>query len=235
MKKRVLLIVLAMVLVAALSVGLTLAYLTSHDEVVNTFTVGQVNITLDEAVVNQYGEPVDANGNVVASVNAAHRSNGNGTVDGDGNILTYGYKLIPGHTYVKDPTVTVVDGSEPSYVRMIVTVSNYTAVKAAFGVPEGQNLLLQYYVDGWDPNVWVSTGVITVDKEADTAKYEFRFNGTPSSGELDALFDTFTIPANMTGDDLDKLLSGFKIDVEAHAIQAMGFEDADDAWANFTK
>ena len=54
MKKRVLLIVFAMVLVAALSVGLTLAYLTSQDSVTNTFTVGQVNITMDEARAKGY-------------------------------------------------------------------------------------------------------------------------------------------------------------------------------------
>ena len=87
-------IVALVVLVAVASVLGTLAYLTSTDTVKNTFTVGKVNITLDEA-------EVDMNG--VAATPAKR-------------VKKNEYKLMPGHTYTKDPMVTVLAGSEPSYI-----------------------------------------------------------------------------------------------------------------------
>ena len=53
--KKVVALLLCAVLLVVGSVTGTMAYLTSQDEVVNTFTVGKVAITLDEAVVNEYG------------------------------------------------------------------------------------------------------------------------------------------------------------------------------------
>ena len=82
MKKK-LMTVLALVLVIAMSVAGTYAYLTSQAEVKNTFTVGKVAITLDEAKVNQWG----------VAIAGVDRVNGNT------------YKLRPGHEYTKDPTV----------------------------------------------------------------------------------------------------------------------------------
>ena len=49
MKKKILLVGLLVVLVAAVSVGLTVAYLTSQDSETNTFTVGDVKIDLIES------------------------------------------------------------------------------------------------------------------------------------------------------------------------------------------
>ena len=46
-KKKVFVTVLCAVLLVAASVLGTMAYLTSNDEVVNTFTVGNVQIKLD--------------------------------------------------------------------------------------------------------------------------------------------------------------------------------------------
>ena len=50
--KKALALVLCAVLLVAGSVMGTMAYLTSKDEVVNTFTVGKVGITLDEEDVD---------------------------------------------------------------------------------------------------------------------------------------------------------------------------------------
>ncbi len=87
--KKIIGLVLAAVLLVSASVMGTLAYLTSTDEVTNTFTVGNVAITLDEA-------PVDADGVATA---------GN-------RVKANSYKLLPGHEYDKDPTVHVASGSE---------------------------------------------------------------------------------------------------------------------------
>ena len=93
-KKKVFMTVLcAAALVVASLLG-TMAFLTSKDKVNNTFTVGNVAITLDEAKVTDAGNPVEGADRVKANI----------------------YKLIPGHEYTKDPTVHVTANSEDSWV-----------------------------------------------------------------------------------------------------------------------
>lgn len=99
-KTKALALALCAVLLVVSTVFVTMAYLTSQTDVVtNTFTVGKVTITLDEAKVNVYGNPVDKEGNSVP-LNAAPRQTENE------------YKLIPGHEYTKDPTIHVANDSE---------------------------------------------------------------------------------------------------------------------------
>ncbi len=199
--------VCAVMLVVASVLG-TLAYLTAQDKVTNTFTVGKVDITLDETKVTPDGVPVN----------------------GAARVKENNYHLIPGMTYVKDPTMTVLEGSEESYVRLLVTVNRYTELTAIFGDP----FLPQNFVTGWDQDVWVSTKVIDVD--ANTATYEFRYYQTVDASDadvsLDALFDTIVLPGNVTGEQL-KTISDMEINVVGHAIQKAGFADADAAWNAF--
>lgn len=87
MKKKLTLVV-SLLLVMALSIGGTIAWLTDTTESIeNTFTVGNVKIKLEET---------DA--------------------DKDGNLLTNSYKMIPGSDIAKDPTITVEAGSENCWV-----------------------------------------------------------------------------------------------------------------------
>ena len=100
--KQILAIVLSMALVACISVAATVAYLTSVTETVtNTFTIGDIEITLDEKNVDK--KP-------------------NSSPDRD---TTNEYQLFPGSTYVKDPTVHVQPGSEASWI--FVKVQNNIA------------------------------------------------------------------------------------------------------------
>ena len=208
MKKSIALVMMAVLLVAASVMG-TLAYLTSKDSVTNTFTVGKVKITLDEAKVNEYGE---------ADTSASR-------------VKENTYKLMPGHTYIKDPTVTVKAGSEKSYVRLLVTINKAAELKEVFG----DSFLPQNYVTGWDSTAWPC--VKTTPNDDNTVTYEFRYKDVVSAGaedvKLDALFDSFSVPGeNMSADKLEKL-NGLKITVVAHAIQADGSDTADAAWAKF--
>jgi len=177
--------------------------------VTNTFTVGKVKITLDEAKVNEYGEADTSASRVKEST----------------------YKLMPGHTYIKDPTVTVKAGSEKSYVRLLVTINKAAELKEVFG----DSFLPQNYVTGWDSTAWPC--VKTTPNDDNTVTYEFRYKDVVSAGaedvKLDALFDSFSVPGeNMSADKLEKL-NGLKITVVAHAIQADGSDTADAAWAKF--
>jgi predicted membrane GTPase involved in stress response len=50
--------------------------------------------------------------------------------------------------------------------------------------------------------------------------------------DLTPLFEKIVIPGQLNNDHLEKL-EGFTIDVQGHAIQALGFDNADEAWAAF--
>lgn len=103
--KKMLMAVVAIVLIVVISVSATFAYLTADDSVENTFTVGKVEITLDEAKVNEYGEKVKADGTVAEE----------GDVLAD-RVDANTYKLIPGLTYTKDPIVHVDKNSEDCWI-----------------------------------------------------------------------------------------------------------------------
>lgn len=233
-KSKALLLTLCAVLLVAASVLGTMAYLTSTDTVTNTFTVGKVEIKLDETdVTNPTGPRVTANS----------------------------YKLMPGTTYTKDPTVTVKAGSEESYVRMKVTFNNATKIIALCTDPEFADevtgvenafplIRMVKFVEAnaakWDgiiPDNMVETGEMLADakyfaydKTADTLTYIFYYRETVTATTADVvlpvLFDSITVPGWVTGEQLAEL-NNFKITVVAEAIQAGSFANADKAWAAF--
>lgn len=208
-RTKALLLVMSALLLVVSTVFATMAFLTSKDEVKNTFTVGKVAITLDETDVDIYGEEA-----------------------GTERVKANEYKLLPGHTYIKDPTVHVKANSEESYIRMIVTITDYADVLTVFGA----DFLPQYFVGGWDNAIWVSTQVVKVDNN--TATYEFRYYQTVNTLDgndldLEPLFTTITVPGTVKNDAL-ALLEEMDINVVAQAIQADGFGgDANAAWAAF--
>lgn len=214
MKKfKILLLALCAVLLVVGSVLGTLAYLTAQDTVVNTFTVGKVDISLDETEVSTNGVPVEPTN----------------------RVKTNNYHLIPGQTYVKDPTVTVIKGSEESYVRMLVTLNCYKELKAIFG----DGFLPQYFVEGWNDSTWTSTRVVSEDPVANTATYEFRYYTTitpanDANSVLAPLFTHITVPGTVTGEELATIAS-LKITVVGNAIQKSGFNTADEAWDAFDR
>ena len=233
-KSKALLLTLCAVLLVAASVLGTMAYLTSSDTVTNTFTVGKVEIKLDETdVTNPTGPRVQANS----------------------------YKLMPGTTYTKDPTVTVKAGSEESYVRMKVTFNNAKAIIALCTDPEFADevtgvenafplIRMVNFVkanaakwDGIIPDNMVETEdmlampkYFAYDKTADTLTYYFYYKATVSgtNGDvvLPVLFDSIKVPEHVTGEQLAEL-NNFQITVIAEAIQAGSFANAGAAWAAF--
>ncbi len=221
-RSKVLLGVSGALLLVAGSVAGTLAYLTSTKSVVNVFTIGKVGITLDEAVVDNDGKAVDAEN---------QRSD-------EGNE----YHLVPGKRYDKDPTITVSDGSEEAYVRMMLTVHKASIVQE---IIDNDASLTDYadLFDGWDETAWIYED-FTEDTTADTITFEFRYADTVSgmAGEqkLEPLFTELVAPGSITNDQMQELYTDdgddendFKVVVQGHAIQAVGFGDADEAWTAF--
>ena len=208
MKKKILVACLCVALAVLTIAGTTLAYLTSQDEVTNTFTVGNVQIKLDEAKANP-------DGSLVANAD---------------RVKANSYKLIPGHTYNKDPMVTVLKGSESSYIKMTVTFYKAAELDAIFA-PTGADMTSIF--NGYDSTNWIYKGN-TEDTEANTRTYEFWYKETVAAPDadvaLDALFDQIKVPGTITGEQLETI-EGMTITVNAYAIQADGFANAEAAWA----
>lgn len=211
MRSKTLLAVLCTTFLLASSVVGTLAYLTDKTEVNNTFTVGDIQITLDEAQVTPEGVPV---------------------TDAE-RVLGNEYHLVPGQTYTKDPTLTIKKGSEESYVRMLVTISCISQLRDALGA----DFLPQDHVTGWDSSIWIYE-TTTEDTQTNTVTYEFRYHKTVDAYEsdedivLEPLFTAFTLPGKVTKTEL-AALSEMEITVAGHAIQVLGFESQDAAWTTF--
>ena len=194
-KRKSLLLVLCAALLVTASVFGTMAYLTSQDEVVNTFTVGDVAITLDEADVDD-------------STADAARDQANK------------YHLLPGHEYVKDPTVHVSTDSENCWIFVKVTngIADIEA-KTTETMDDGSDyatIAEQMSANGWavvegTTDVYAYKDIVSADTDVVVFE-EFMISGTVDSDTL--------------ADYADK-----NITVTAYAIQADGFETAADAWA----
>jgi predicted ribosomally synthesized peptide with SipW-like signal peptide len=192
MKKTIktLLIVLCAIMLVAASVAGTVAYLTSSQSVTNTFSAGQVNITLEETKVDEYG--------VALTGNAA------GTTD-EGQD----YKLLPGREYVKDPVITVAQGSEPCW--LFIKVENGIEAYEA----DTNTIADQLTANGWtlvEPNVY----------------YHAVVDARTSEQKVD-VFGTFEIAenANTVAGWSSVTSANTKVIVTAYAIQADGFNDTD--------
>lgn len=238
--KKVLLLVLCAVLLVGATVAGTVAYLTSTQTVKNTFTVGNIEIKLDEA-------KVDTNGKAI-SPEERHA---------DGNA----YHLQPNLSYDKDPTVWVKEGSEEAYIRMIVTVGNYDNMLKAFKShaayddayivadastvltgSNGEMVVLDKLVDR-NSGAWECVK-FTQSADKKTGTYVFNYfpgaytattddkDGVEEYDKLDALFTKITVPAEIDNEHLG-YLNDTTITVTAQAIQTAGFHGADDAWAAF--
>lgn len=186
-RKSLILAACAIMLVCATIAG-TLAYLTSTDTVTNTFTVGNVSIKLDEA-------KVDVNGKAVTP---------------EQRVKENKYKLLPGQTYSKDPTIHVQAGSEDCYV--FVKVENDLS-----NIEGGTTIAQQMLTNGWT----------AIDEENGI----YRKTDPVSANDNVVVFENFTIASTANATTLETYADA-QIKVTAYAIQAKGFDSAEDAWAN---
>lgn len=197
--RKVLLMACSALLLVCLTVGATVAYLTSTtDAVVNTFTVGKVKITLDEAEVDEYGVEIA----------------------GADRVIENEYKLMPGHEYKKDPTIHIDATTEESY--LFVKVENQIAALEATG---DTTIAKQMEAKGWVPltgvenvyyyNKTVKGGdadVVVFDKFilADNAPVD----ATTTTGEGENAVTTYN-------------WEGKTVKITAYAVQADGIKDTE--------
>ena len=257
MKKKIMAICLCVALVAVAVVGASLAYFTDTDSAQNTFTVGNVKIKLLESSLHRENAGV-ANGatsdsELWSDVAKEGSNNTSKYKAGDtfytdeqieANAKEYkceNVKLMPGTSYHKMPYVKNT-GNNDAYIRIRVMIpadldtavlnsSMYTSTAMNSGEftyaydnsgkvtreVDGKNVAFNVYtftrVDPLEAgkltywNVW---GTIHMDSDVSTAEAEALFgaNGPYADGVFPVL-------------------------VEADAIQAEGFANAEAAWAAF--
>ncbi len=189
---KTLVLVLALVLTLGCVVGGTIAWLTDKTaEVKNTFTVGDVAITLKETDLDD-----------------SQKKEG----------VSNEYKLIPGETYTKDPTVEVVAGSEDCYLFVkfeengnAADYITYTStLTAANGWTQGTGTIPTY--------VWYRTVLAT-----DTVK-----SWDLLAGNEITIKDTVTKENMSQADDAELVYT-------AYAIQLDNIAAAATAWAEVSK
>ena len=200
MKKKILVACLCVALAVLTIAGTTLAYLTSQDTVTNTFTVGNVSITLDEAKVNPDGTLV-------------YKEDGQTLAD---RVDSNTYKLIPGHTYTKDPTVHVDANSENSWIFVKVEngISGFEAVTVAGGYTA---IAGQITANDW-------TALVGVEN------VYYKEYTTKTVQENLAVFQNFQIADEANSNSNWENFNG-TVTVTAYAVQKDGFNTASDAWA----
>ncbi|SFN78030.1 SipW-dependent-type signal peptide-containing protein [Proteiniclasticum ruminis] len=204
MKNKKKITILALSLIAVFAAAMTFAYFTDQsDEVKNTFTMGNVEILLDEALVVPTTGP---SGTTWAVDEEADR------------VLSNTYdNIYPGAILPKDPMVENT-GSNPAYIRAKVTFTKHAELAAA--IPDPKTIL------GTLGAGWSYFGV-------DGSTYEFRFaNVLPAGGITNPLFTQVTIPASLNSAEMESI-SGFQINVIAEAIQSQGFANVTEAFAAY--
>lgn len=201
-KKSILMAAIAVMLVAVLVVGGTLAYFTDTKSATNTFTMGNVAITLDETDVNNPD---------------ARTTKGNT------------YNVYPGQTVKKDPIVHNT-GKNAAYIRATVNVSNWMNLVSAYypdfketfpndGYKAALNLLVGELGEGWSVVDVVKGDTFTIGQF--DAKFILKYDGTLAAGsETTPMFTQVMVPAGLDNANASTFSS---VKVQAQAIQADGF------------
>ena len=217
-KKKIVSLCLVAVLVVMAIAGATVAYFNDTKTETNTFTVGNIQIKLDETDITDSTKRTET-----------------GNDYGD---------MYPGRTVTKDPTVHNV-GANSAYIRAKVTINNalnmlpllFQDVTIADGTTIDQQYF-QYFTalvgqlgEGWsyvdfDPDF--NTGDLT---------FVFKYDDVlAKDASTTPLFSSLTIPASYDGKDayggyIAKSVTNMV--VVAEAMQVEGFNDWADAFAKY--
>lgn len=222
MKKKIFALVLCVAMLAIAIVGGTLAYFTDNKAQTNTFTAGNVYITLTEAQVKE-----NAAGNLIADNTKARTSE------------NQSYKLFPGMTVHKDPTIEVT-GSENAYIAAIITIKG--DLEGLYGTQwHNLDITKDNFVSGgimkdseqdldWNglSMVYKNANCVVYQDYTNYAEKEWKIyvfvNAAKKTGDTVTLFDTLTINSSFDNDEMAKL-NNATVKVEAYAVQQHGFDD----------
>ena len=165
---KILALALCAVLLVTGTVFVTLAYLQDSTGVVrNTFSSSNITITLDEYQVDENGAVRKFTGK-----DASNKPIYEDYDPGEEMVRVMqqeqDYRLVPGRTYVKDPTVHIKSGSETCYIYIAIKNTMFPADNAyeddstetgKDGVQKKGTIAAQLLANGW-----VETG-LTIETE----------------------------------------------------------------------
>jgi len=226
MLRKLLMLTSATLLLVSVTVGATLAYLTDMDAVTNTFTVGKVDISMDEARVDEYGQAIDAENDRVQSNT---------------------YHLIPGQTYDKDPTIYVTEDSEDCWlfvkvVNPLADIEDDTVYDNGKKPARKHMNTIAYQIAGTDESgKWENKGTWNplTDENGNVVDGVYYKEHIKDAGQTKyPVFTTFTLKGeglvNGTAGEGEISIDdyqGKQIEVTAYAIQKAGFDgDPYSAW-----
>ena len=254
-KKTILVVAIAVMLVAALVVGGTLAYFTDTKSADNTFTVGNVKIDLLESSLHRENAGI-ANGatsdsELWSNVEKLGSNNTSPYKAGDtfytddqikANAREYkceNVKLNPGESYHKMPYV-VNTGKNAAYIRIRVmipanldTAILNSSMYTSSAIGNNESVKTPEFTMAYD-----NTGAVVRDGVKYNV-YTFTRIAPLKAGEMTYwnVWGTIHMDTTATNEQIAQLLPNgtFNVLVEADAIQADGFANATDAFAAFGK
>ena len=210
MKKRLTLL-LAVVLIFSVTVGATLAWLQdTTDTVENTFTIGNIDIELEET----WNTPITS-------------------------PTSWSAKLIPGSPYAKDPIVTVIAGSEKCYLFVKVVEANNSVTATVDGTDVMVSPIVNYDI-ALTGNGFSILGTPTTSNGEKTTIYWKVVDTATSDQEFEILTDTYVtndelkgsvqINSALTKDHIEAIITEPSLTFTAYAVQFENMTDANEAW-----
>ena len=173
MKKKITAIFLCVALVAIAIVGASLAYFTDSKTAENTFTMGNVQIKLDETNVN------DPTGDRVTSNT---------------------YNTYPGAVVTKDPIVHNT-GKNAAYIRAKVEVKGWETNREKYPNYVAGELKdsLKYLIDGLGEG-W---SLVSATAANEDVTFVLKYDGVLAAGaKTTAMFQQVKVPAGLTNTDV---------------------------------
>lgn len=184
--RKIMLISSLLAVIALMTIAPTLSWLFSTSSpVVNTFAGGAISITLDEALVGPDGK-------AVVGENAQR-------------VTANSYKYMAGAVLDKDPTPTVLKGSEECYVFLLV-----------------ENGLNEKFTMNYDTTSWLKTAE---SGNKSVYIYKNKVNAVDSDQDikLNPIFTTVTVSPELTATDIQGL-GERKLSVTAFAVQTTNID-----------
>lgn len=218
--KKIAIGVLILSLVAAISVGGTLAYLTDSQKVTNTFDITDLDITLTEP----NWDP----------------DSGTEMTPGDTMYKDPTITAVENDSYMR-VIVTIIDNDSESenFGKAITDADRLTAILNMVRYDSSYNVKNDPLTTGIDTDKRYSLEDLesypTVNPNFTLASsangtYYYNYNNVFNEGDSVVLFTNVVVPADYSREQI-RLIGKFQIEVYAQAIQAKNFDSAADAFA----
>lgn len=224
MKKKILALVLCVALAAVAIVGGTLAYFTDDEDRTNTFTMGKVDITLEEQSYQG-----DNDGKLKVFPGQSYDKDPTITVASDSEdcwlvaTVTISNRGDLNKLYENDST-----GVKQSWGLSLAgkgkMVSGGLADYAAVTATDNGKVGTMLSKDGTD------VAFLTYEEKDDTIIYTFYFKQAHKANDTETLFTKVNIPSIIDNGDIKSPLT---ITVKAYAIQKVGFDNVYTAYAAY--